>query len=81
MEKIGWTDHVQSEEAERDILHTVKWRKANWIGHSLVGTAFWNTLLKGSWKDKWREDEGKDVSSYWMTLRKNEPTGNWKRKQ
>jgi len=24
MEKIGWTDHVQSEEAERDILHTVK---------------------------------------------------------
>jgi hypothetical protein len=26
------------------------------------------------------EDEGEDVSSYWMTLRKREDTGNWKRK-
>jgi len=25
-------------------------------------------------------ERGKDVSSYWMTLKKREDTGNWKRK-
>jgi hypothetical protein len=29
---------------------------------------------------KWREDEGEGASSYWMTLRKREENGNWKRK-
>ena len=48
MEKISWTDHVRNEEVlhrvneERNILHTVKSRKANWIGHIL----FRNCLLK-----------------------------------
>jgi hypothetical protein len=41
MEKISWTDRLINEEAlhrvkeERNILHTTKRRKANWIGHSL----------------------------------------------
>jgi hypothetical protein len=41
MEKIIWTDRVRNEKvlhrvkAERDIVHTVKIRKANWIGHIL----------------------------------------------
>jgi hypothetical protein len=41
MEKITWTDRVISEEVlhrvkkARNILHTVKRRKANWIGHIL----------------------------------------------
>ena len=41
MAKISWTDHVRSEEVlqrvkvERNILHTIKRRKANWIGHIL----------------------------------------------
>ena len=41
MEKIGLTDRVRSEEIlhrveeERYILHTVKKRKDNWIGHIL----------------------------------------------
>jgi len=41
MQKIGWTDRVRNEEIlhgvkeQRNILHTVKWRKANWIGHVL----------------------------------------------
>jgi hypothetical protein len=30
--------------------------------------------------EKWRGDEEENVSSYWMTLRKKEVTGNWKRK-
>jgi hypothetical protein len=48
MEKISWTDRVRSEEVlhrvkgERYILHTIKRRKANWIGHNLRR----NCLLK-----------------------------------
>jgi hypothetical protein len=38
MEKISWTNHVRNEEVlhrvkERNILHTIQRRKANWIGH------------------------------------------------
>jgi hypothetical protein len=48
MEKISWTDRVTNEEVlhrieeERNILHTIKRRKANWIGHILCR----NCLLK-----------------------------------
>jgi hypothetical protein len=41
MAEISWTDHVTAEEVlqrvkeERNILHTIKIRKANWIGHML----------------------------------------------
>ena len=41
MEMIDWTDHVKHEEVvqkankERNIPHTSKRRKANWIGHIL----------------------------------------------
>ena len=31
-------------------------------------------------EQKWLEDEEEDVSSYWMPLRKQEGTGNWKSK-
>jgi hypothetical protein len=41
MEKVSWTDHVRNEEAllrgkeQRNILHEISKRKANWIGHIL----------------------------------------------
>jgi len=41
MEKIIWTDHVRNEEVllrvkeQRNILHEISKRKANWIGHIL----------------------------------------------
>jgi len=41
MEKISWTDHVRNEEVllrvkeQRNILHEIRKRKANWIGHIL----------------------------------------------
>ena len=41
MEKISWTDRVRNEEVinrikeKRNIQHTIKSRKANWIGHIL----------------------------------------------
>jgi hypothetical protein len=48
MEKISWTDHVRKEEVlltvseQRNILHEIRKRKANWIGHILRR----NCLLK-----------------------------------
>ena len=41
MEKISWTDHVRKEDVlhrvkeQRNILHEIRKRKANWIGHIL----------------------------------------------
>jgi hypothetical protein len=41
MEKISWSDHVRNEEVllrvkeKRNILHEIRKRKANWIGHIL----------------------------------------------
>jgi hypothetical protein len=41
MEKFSWTDHVRNEEVllrvkeQRNILHEIRKRKANWIGHIL----------------------------------------------
>ena len=48
MEKISWTDHVRNEEVllrvneQRNILHEIRKRNANWIGHILPR----NCLLK-----------------------------------
>ena len=49
---------------------------------SCVGAVFWNTLSKRIYKEvyRWWEDKKEDVSSYWLTLRKLEDAGNWKRK-
>jgi hypothetical protein len=82
--EIIWTDRVRNEEVlhrvkeERNILHTIKRRKANWIGHILRR----NCLLKHviDERQKGRDNEEEGVSSYWMTLRKREYTGSWKRK-
>jgi hypothetical protein len=48
MEKIIWTDLVRNKDvlhrvkSERDVLHTIKMRKADWVGHMLRR----NCLLK-----------------------------------
>jgi hypothetical protein len=40
--ELGWTDHVRNEEVlhrvkqKRNIPHTIKRSKANWIGHILL---------------------------------------------
>jgi hypothetical protein len=53
MEKISWTDHVRNEEVlhrvkeERNILRTMKRRKANWIGHILRRNCFLNHVIEG----------------------------------
>jgi hypothetical protein len=46
MEKISWTDRVNTEavlhrvKEERNILHTLRRRNAKWIGYILCRSAF-----------------------------------------
>jgi hypothetical protein len=53
MEKISWTDRVRNEEVlhrvkeERIILHTIKRRKANWIGHILRRKCLLKHVIEG----------------------------------
>jgi hypothetical protein len=51
---------------QRNILHEICKRKANWIGHICVETAFHNELLKEGYKGgyKWQEDKEEDVESF-----------------
>jgi len=52
MEKISWTDHVRNGEMlfrvneQRNILHEIRKRKANWIGNILGRNCLLNKLSK-----------------------------------
>jgi hypothetical protein len=56
MEKISWTDRVRNEEVllrvkvERNILHTVKRRKANWIGDIECRNCLLKHVIEGMMK-------------------------------
>jgi hypothetical protein len=54
MEKISWTDHVRNEEdvllrvkEQRNILHEIRKRKANWIGHILRRNCRLQRVIEG----------------------------------
>jgi hypothetical protein len=65
---------VKSEEVlrrvkeERNILYTIKGRKANWIGYILHRNCLLKHGIEGKIEGRGYKEE--DVSSYWMTLRK-----------
>jgi hypothetical protein len=52
MEKISWTDHVRNEDVlirvkeQRNILHEIRKRKANWIGHILRRNCLLQQVIK-----------------------------------
>ena len=56
MEKISWTDHVRNEEMilrvneQRNILHEIRKRKANWIGHILRRNCILKQVVEGKIK-------------------------------
>ena len=56
IEKISWTDHVRSEEVllrvneQRNILHELSKRKANWIGHILLRKCLLQHVIEGKIK-------------------------------
>jgi len=62
MEKISWTDHVRNEEVsqtvkeERSILHTIKSRKGDWIGHILRRELPYETRYYRKYRGKDRSD-------------------------
>jgi hypothetical protein len=52
MEKISWADRVRNEvlhrvKEERNILHTIKRRKANWIGYILRRNCLIKNVIEG----------------------------------
>jgi hypothetical protein len=53
MEKISWTDHVRNEDVllrvkeHRNILHEIRKRKANWIGHILYRNCLLQRVIEG----------------------------------
>ena len=56
MEKISWTDNVRNEEVllrvkeQRNILHEISKRKANWIGHILRRNCLLRRVIEGKIK-------------------------------
>jgi hypothetical protein len=54
MEKISWTDRVRNEEVllrvkeQRNILHEISKRKANWIGHILCRNCLLLQVIEGN---------------------------------
>jgi hypothetical protein len=57
MEKISWTDHVRSEDVllrvkeQRNILHEIRKRKANWIDHILHRNYLLQRVIEGKIKE------------------------------
>ena len=53
MEKISWIDHVSNEERllqvneQRNILHAIRKREANWIGHILRRNRLLKQVIEG----------------------------------
>ena len=56
MEKINWTDNVRNEEVllrvkgQRNILHEIRKRKANWIGNILRRNCLLQRVIEGKIK-------------------------------
>ena len=58
MEKTSWTDHVRNEEVllrvneQRNILHEISKRNANWIGHILRRNCLVKQIIEGKIKGR-----------------------------
>jgi hypothetical protein len=63
MEKISWTDRVRNKEVlyrvkgQGNILHRVKRRKTNWIGHTLRGNFLLKQVIEGNIQNEDRSGE------------------------
>jgi hypothetical protein len=57
MEEISWIDHVRNKEVllrfkeQRNILHEISKRKANWIGHILRRNCLLQRVTEGKIKE------------------------------
>jgi hypothetical protein len=68
---------LQRVKEERNIIHTIKRRKANWIGHILCKNCLLKHIIEGKAGGiEVTVRRGRRRNGYWMTLRKGEDTGN-----
>jgi hypothetical protein len=57
IEKISWTSHVRNEvvllrvKGQKNILHEISKRKANWVGHILRRKCLLRQIIKGKVKE------------------------------
>jgi hypothetical protein len=79
MGKISWTDRINNKavfhrvQEERNILHTMRRRKANWIGHILRRNCLLKHIIEGKIRGKRRRgrrrkqllDDLKEARRYW----------------
>jgi hypothetical protein len=79
MEKISWTDRVNNQvvlhrvKEERNILHTIRRRRANWIGHILRRNCLLSHIIEGKIigtrrrgrRRKQLLDDFKEARRYW----------------
>jgi hypothetical protein len=79
MEKISWTDRVRNEKVlhrvkeQRNIVHTIKRRKANWIGNILHRNCLLKHVIEGklqgriemTGRRKQLLDDPKEKRRYW----------------
>ena len=62
MEKISWIQRVRNVEVlhrvkeERNILHTIKRREVNWIGHILRRNCLLKHVIEGKIERRYRSD-------------------------
>jgi hypothetical protein len=66
MEQISWTDRVRNEQVlyrvkeERNIQHTIKRRKVNWIGHILRRNCLLKHVIGGKLKGRIEKTGGRE---------------------
>jgi hypothetical protein len=65
---------------EGNILHTVRRRKANWVGYILRRNCLLSHIIGGKIIGTRRRGRRRTQSSCWMTSRKQKDTGSWRRK-
>jgi hypothetical protein len=80
MEKISWTDRINNKavlqrvKEERNILHTIRPRKANWIGNISRRNCRLKHIIEGKIRGTRRRgrkrkqllDDLKEARRYWM---------------
>jgi hypothetical protein len=86
LEKISWTDHVRNEDVllrvmeQRNILHDIRKRKANWIGHILRRNCLLQRVIEGKIQGG-REVTGRQGRRCRKLLDDLERTGYWHLKE
>jgi hypothetical protein len=74
--KISWADGVRNEvlQTANGQMNTITRKTADWISHILRANCLIRHAIEGKIKGRIEvtEDDDKNVSSYWMNLRKRE---------